>query len=370
MKKLILSLLCLTFLVSLPAQKSNGFKLQGIIGTRLHTGLYETYAARQAWTLKSSLLLGFELSHKRWPAFSLTYLNDRTYWFYNPARTWPIQYYTSNLFGSIHGNYLGAYYQRKIFKYGIGHFWSLYEQPSNSTFPDVNFTNRDIALTFAYKTGRMEFEVVKTFRYFWVPGVKRLDMQYINMKYRLFEKKQSGDQEGSMKNSWVKPLFKIGARSFVVRNAHIPGEGKDILGASFLAGVEFRFKKIPLSLFAERDWWLRLNGGSIYREVKGYVANSVLGLKYSLPKLKSAYFSVGYDWTRDHNTLYQTREKIAKGEEKIDLFIYNVKGIAVGIGIPVFKKFDLDFRSILALRGEKIGNPMRYSLGIAYKIYP
>lgn len=370
MKKLILNLLCMTLFVSLSAQKSNGFKLQGIIGTKLHTGVYDAPSPRQAWPLKSSLLLGFELSHKRWPAFSLTYLNDRTYWFYNPIKTYPIQNYTSTLLGSIHGNYVGAYYRRKIFKYGIGHYWSLVENPVNYTFSNINYTNRDIALTFSLNAGRMEFEVVKLFRYFWVPGVKRIDMQYINLKYRLFEKKQSGDQVGSMKNSWIKPLFKIGARSFVVRNTHIPGEGKDILGASFLAGVEFRYKKIPLSLFAERDWWVRLNGGSPYREVKGYVVNSVLGLKYSLPKWRNTFVAVGYDWTTDHNTIYQTWEKIAKGEEKIDLYIYNVKGIAVGIGIPVFKKFDLDFRSILALRGEKIGNPMRYSLGIAYKIYP
>jgi hypothetical protein len=370
MKKSLLILLHLALFTSLSAQKSNGFKLQAIIGTKLHTGPYEAPAIRQAWPLKSSFLVGFDIAYKRWPAFSLTYLNDRTYTFYNPTRTYPLEYYQSSLYSTLHGNYLGICYQRKNLKYGLGHYWSLFETSVNTTFSSIDYTNRDIALSFAIKAGRMEFEVVKLFRYFWVPGVTRADLQYINMKYRPFRKKHPEGQEKNKRNSIINPVFKIGARGFVVKNTHIPGEGKDILGASFLAGVDFRYKKTPLSFFAERDWWVRFNGGSPYRELKGYVVNSVLGVKYRLPKMRNAFVTVGYDWTTDHNTIYQTWEKIAKGEEKIDLYIYNVKGIAVGVGIPVFKRFDLDLRSILPFRGENIGNPMRYSIGIAYKINP
>ncbi len=180
MKSLLIFIFCTSIFQTIPAQGLKDLSLQGIIGTKLHT--YAGPYGRDAREVVSSLLAGFEIQYKKWPAFTFTYLNDRTYTFHNIERVYPIQYYQSNLFKTIHGNYLGISYQRKNLKYGLGHYWSIVEHSTNFTFPYIDFTNRDIALTFALKTGRMEFEAVKLIRYFWVPGIRRPDLQYINIK--------------------------------------------------------------------------------------------------------------------------------------------------------------------------------------------
>jgi hypothetical protein len=351
------------------SQTGKDFVFQGIIGTKLYTDSYEVTSIDNAWQLKSALSLGVELYYKKWPMLSISYLHDRAYQLYaitnqNPSLA------ESNLFSSSRGNFLGIYYHRKNLKYGFGHYNNLHENSVNYIFPNETFKKRQIALSCALKSGRMEFELVKLFQYHKLFSVFNIDLQYINVKYKLFNPQNTPMRATYKGDNKTQLTFKIGLRGFPVRNDYLPGENKKRVGSSFQTGMELKFKKINTALFAERDWWLRLNGGSLRREVNGYVINSVLGIKYSLPKLKNTFVSVGYDWTTDHNTINQTWEKIAKGEEKVDLYFYNVKGIALGVGIPVFEKFDLDVRSILPLRGEKIGNPMRFSLGIAYKINP
>jgi len=256
-------------------------------------------------------------------------------------------------------------------KYGIANYNSLHEDVVNYIFPNVNFVKSQIAFSYAIKLGRAEFEVVKLIQYKKLFAVFDIDLQYVNIKYRLFDAKNVSVSKLPKKGTKTSLAFKIGLRGFPVKNDYLSGEDKKRLGASFQTGLEWKFKKINTSLFADRDWWVRLNGGSPYRDVNGYVVNSVLGIKYSIPKLNDAFVSIGYNWTTDYNTIYQIWDEVYSGNRKrVDLYFYNVKGIALGLGIPVFEKFDLDLRGILPIRGEKIGNPMRFSLGLVYKINP
>ena len=371
MKKYLIAVLYFYSFYPSYAQNLKSFSAQAIIGTKLHTDNFEGPPIDDAWQLKSSLLLGVEITYRKWPQWSFSYLHDRTHFLYNKERPYPLlNYHDSNLFSSLKGNFWGLYYRKKHFKYGLGYYKSLHEDAVNYIFPGVVFLKQHVALSFSFVSGNAEFEFVKLFQYKKLFSVFGIDNQYFTVKYRLFGKKEGFPRVKTKENAKTSLIFKTGMRGFLVKNTLFPGEQKDRFGTSFLAGIEFKFKKINTSLFVERDWWLRLNGGSPYREIKGYVVNSVFGLKYSLPKLKGTYVSFGYDWTTDYNTINETWEKISAGEEKVDLFYYNIKGLAVGVGFPISRKFDIDLRGILPLRGEKGFNPMRYSLGVAYKIYP
>jgi hypothetical protein len=371
MKHLFLFLILANIYLPIGAQSFQDFNIHGIIGTKLYTDNYEGPNIDEAWQLKSALSFGFELSYKKWPRLSFAYLHDRFYTVYTIKRIYPLQYQESNLFSSSRGNYLGIYYHHKNLKYGLGSYRNLHEDVVNYIFVSEPFIKSQIALSCALKLGRMEFELVKLIQYHKLFSVFNIDLQYLNINYKLFEKKESAPLTKQKNNAKTSLAFKVGLRGFPVRNDYLLGEDKKRVGMSFQTGLEFKFKKINTALFAERDWWVRLNGGSPYREINGYVVNSVLGVKYSIPQWKNAFVSFGYNWTTDYNTMYEIWNEVYSGNRKrVDLYYYNVKGLALGVGIPIFKKFDLDFRSILPLRGEKIGNPMRYSLGIAYKIYP
>lgn len=371
MKHLLLLLFLTNGCCLLSAQAFQNFNIVGILGTRLYTDNDEGPSIGEAWRLKSSLSVGFEISHKKYPGFSLSYLYDMGYVIDNRIYQPPVSSYISNLISYSRGNYYGIYYQKKNLKYGLGYYKNLHEGGVNYTFVSNPFAKKSVALSIALTSGRAEFELVKMFQYHQLFAVFGIDLQYINIKYKLFGKKDAPPLSKSNRNSKTLLAFKVGLRGFPVKNNYLPGEDEKRVGASLQTGIELKFKKIHTALFVERDWWVRLNGGSPTRDLNGYVVNSVLGLKYSLPKWKNAFITAGYDWTTDYNTIYEIRDEVYSGNrDRIDLFYYNVKGIALGIGVPIFKKFDLDFRSILPLRGEKIGNPMRYSLGIAYKIYP
>jgi hypothetical protein len=369
MKKYATIIFLLSAIYGSSAQVFKDFSAQMVLGVKLHTDNYEGPNIDEAWQLKSSMLLGFEGSYRKWPRLSFSYLHDFTFFLVNPVRSNPISTEITNLHSSAKGNFLSIYYRRNRFKYGLGHYSSLHEDIVNYIFPN-GFLKQHIAFSVSFVSRKAEFEFVKLYQYKKNPSLFAIDNQYFTIKYKIFGKKQGFYTITPKENTRTTLTFKTGIRGFAVRNTHLLGEHKDRFGTSFLAGIELTFNKINTSLFAERDWWLRLNGGSPYRDVKGYVVNSVVGLKYAAPRLKGAFVSFGYDWTTDYNTIYETWDKIKTGEAAVDLFYYNVKGLAVGIGFPVSQKFDIDLRGILPIRGEKGFNPMRYSLGMIYKIKP
>jgi hypothetical protein len=274
----------------------------------------------------------------------------------------------TNLFSSTRGNFLGIYYTRKRLKYGLGHYNNLHESIINYLLPYTPFLKRHIAGSICLHSGRAEFEFVKLFQYKRVPTLFSIDNQYFTLKYKIFGKKEWVPSFARKENKKTALSIKLGMRSFRVRNTPVIGERKDRFGVSYLAGIEWKLNRINTSFFAERDWWLRLNAGSPFRDVQGYVTNSVVGIKYHFSKLRGTFLYFGYDWTTDYNTIYETWAKIDAGVEKVDLFYYNVKGLMGGIGFPVTEGFDVEYRGIFPLRGEKGFNPMRHSLGIIYKV--
>jgi hypothetical protein len=130
------------------------------------------------------------------------------------------------------------------------------------------------------------------------------------------------------------------------------------------------FERYNLSLNFERDWWLTVNGGSFIREIKDYVSNSVICVKYH-HKLKNGHllkYGLGYDWITDDATKYETRAAISQGIERKNLWFYNVKGISLSTDFALSKRVNIEIRHIIPVIGEKEFNKSRSSIGFLYKI--
>lgn len=353
MKYLITICACL-LLHTLTAQKG----LHYIIGSRIHTSDYEAPTFPQATDLRSSLLLGLEWQIP-FSKYSLSYLNDRTYSILNPAdNRWP-----SNIYSVSIGNLISIGYIKNRQKFSIGHYWHFNESDLDFYLGFKYRTRRYINLGYSLSFGNAEIEYIKLIQYSRIFVIRGIDLNSIVLKYKMGGTKKSAAAENK-----YSVQFKAGLRGFMVRNTYFLNEERNQFGNSVIVGIAVPWRRIYSTFFFDRDYWVKLNGGSPSRQVKGYVATSVVGINFRPPQLHSFGVSLGYAFIRDNSTIDDTRVKIRNKEADISLWYYNVKGVSIGINYRLFKNYNLDIRGIIPLKGEAGFNPMRYSLGVSYII--
>jgi hypothetical protein len=359
MKKSTLFICSLIISSTLFSQKLSDAHLRLIVGTKLFTDDYEGPLTSEAWQLKSGLIAGVELSHRKFPHLTIQYLHDDHFLIYafNRYSISP----STNFFSRTTGNFIGGYYKRKKMIFGIGYYGSVHQDLFNYVILNLKVKKKHVALTFGFELGRTDFEFVKLIQYSKLFSVFQIDNQYLSIKYHLWDKKQN-----KIKSKEQNFRLLIGSRLFAIKYDHLNGEINSKVGVSFCTGMEYKINKINTSLYVERDWWVRFNAGSENRDVSGYLSNSIIGAKIYIPKLKNTFIKVGYNFITDQNTLFETWKKINNGSEKKSLYYYNVKGICLGFGIPISNNFSLDLRGFIPLQGEKKFNPMRQSLGVIY----
>jgi len=361
MKKNVLFICLLLVSSAIFSQPLSNFDFRLIIGTKLFTDDYEGPKTSEAWQLKSGLITGLELSHRKFPHLAIQYFHDEHFLIYAFVRDSISP--STNFLSRTKGNFLGVQYKAKKIIYGIGYYGSLHQDLFNHIVIGSKYKKEHIALTIGFRFGPAELEFVKLIQYSKLFSIFMIDNQFVSIKHKLNEKKQS---KVKSKEQDLKLL--IGSRIFGIKNNIFPGEANNKIGLSFCTGLEYKIKKINTSIFVERDWWLKLNGGSSKRDVSGYVSNSVIGVKYYIPRFNNFHIIAGYDFITDNNTLFETWKKIYSGVEKRSLYYYNVKGVCFGLGIPVFNNFNLEVRGFIPIQGEKGFNLMRQSLGVTYSI--
>ncbi|MDO8366581.1 MAG: hypothetical protein Q7T20_07295 [Saprospiraceae bacterium] len=361
MNKLNIFIFLLSSSTMLFSQKLNDTHLSLIVGTKLFTDDYEGPAISKAWQLKSGLIVGLAISHPKFPHLAVQYFHDEHFLIYAFDRDSISP--STNFFSRTTGNFLGVQYKRKKIIYGIGYYGSFHQDLFNYVILNLKSKKKHVALSFGFELGRTEFEIVKLIQYSKLISVFQIDNQFVSLKYHLCEKKQN-----KIKSEEQDFKLLIGSRIFAIQNDHLNGEIRNKVGLSFSAGIEYKIKKINTSLYVERDWWMKFNGGSDKRDVSGYVSNSIIGAKLYVPKLNNFFITGGYNFITDNNTLFETWRKIQNGLEKKSLYYYNVKGFCIGFGIPIINNLHLDLRGFIPIQGEKKFNPMRQSLGLTYNI--
>jgi hypothetical protein len=188
MKKLLLFLLFLEInSVNGIGQKFNDLRIEPIVGVRLNDYNFQNPEFPVAFQIFSTPILGAEIQVKNSP-FSLTYLTDRTYTIYNAIVT---EHGISNLTGKSIGNLIQFKYQRKILRYGIGHYWLFHEDFSNYL---ISFSKRTRHLSFSIDIpmDNVEIEYLSLVKYTRGLGIGRFDLQSINFKYHFNQKNKEG----------------------------------------------------------------------------------------------------------------------------------------------------------------------------------
>jgi hypothetical protein len=180
----------------------------------------------------------------------------------------------------------------------------------------------------------------------------------INIRYHVFNQKKH--------DSVAKPVIfsiKLGFRAFSPKLNLNQYETQMKIGLA----PAVKFSIIPrfkfLSLDFERDIYISLNGGSPFRDLNGFVGNSVISAMYHLPSNRVINgVGIGYAAITDHATLYSDRA----GGKSPKFHFYNVRGMSLSIQKD-FKNFDIEARQIIPFHNGKLSSN-RFSIGIFRKL--
>jgi hypothetical protein len=342
--------------------QGNFFDIQGIVGTKLQIHENQLPQYPTAFQVVSKPLLGLKISCRTLPV-SVLYTYDVSFAIYNRKDN---PNGISNLAQKTSGNLVLGIYERKKSFFELGHYWQKHESFTGFAF-GLDKRSNFIVTGFGLKFGQTDIDFQRRIMYkplfaVFVPGYNS-----INIRYHIGRRRDDGH------NFYPKSLklnLLIGFRLFPIHQDPQPGEDFSLLGTSLHLGAELLITKLNVSINLERDWWLALNGGSYTREIKGYVSNTILGVRYHLPlhDEKTMKFGLGAAFITDNNTLYETRININPGPYSVRLWYYNVKGISLSVSYPITKQFDVEARQIISYAGEKGYNPMRSSVGVIYRI--
>jgi hypothetical protein len=162
----------------------------------------------------------------------------------------------------------------------------------------------------------------------------------------------------------------IGGRFFSTQNIElVAGEYLFPVGTSVLVGMEIIHNKSGLSLSAERDWWLAINGGSLTRDVKGYINTAFVSAGYHKQLKNNRFLRFKLGWAAIVD--YDKRGKIGPSTRNRDkLGTYQVKGVGAAVSYELFKSTDVELRHIFPVWGDRLFNPLRTSVGLIYRYNP
>lgn len=162
----------------------------------------------------------------------------------------------------------------------------------------------------------------------------------------------------------------IGGRFFSTQNIELlAGEYLFPIGTSVLAGIEVMHNKSGLSLSAERDWWLAINGGSFRRDVKGYINTAFVSAGYHKQLKNNRFLRFKLGWAAIVD--YDKRGKLGPDTRNRDkLGTYQVKGVGAAVSYELFKSTDVELRHVFPVWGDRLFNPLRTSVGLIYRYNP
>jgi len=340
--------------------------VSGIAGIKIHSNQNKLPEYPDAWQMLSSPLFGFKISHKKLP-IDLIYTHDFTYAIYNEVGNNPAG--ISNVPQKSGGNLLLLQYNKNILLAGIGHYQRKHESFTLFVVPEANKTENLIVLSAGLHFRKLDIDYQRQIQYKPFFGVFDWGFQSINLRYHIGKHQKIVPKKLT---KFMEIEIRTGGRLSPVKQTFLTGETSSLVKLSPNIGIDIYFDRINTSVLFDRDWWIAINGGSFQRDIKGYVSNSTIGLCYHIQTKKEKIIKVGAGvaYIIDHNSIYEARTKINQGLLKPNSWYYNVKGLYFSYYHPVTDNVELEFRQILPLINEKLFNPSRTSLGLAYKFKP
>jgi hypothetical protein len=162
----------------------------------------------------------------------------------------------------------------------------------------------------------------------------------------------------------------MGARFFLTANIELI-EGEDLrpIGTAPTVGLQFLHKKTGITMTFERDWWLSLNGGSVQRDVKGYINSSFVSVGYRKHLKNEKHVNVKVGWSAIID--YNLRKDLTVATPHVNkLTTYQVKGVGVALAYELLPKTDVEIKHTFPLLGDELFNPLRASIGLIHRFNP
>jgi hypothetical protein len=371
MKIYIIGLLSMILIIQ-NIKSQNKFKINPIIGIRLHQldgHGYPSYKYRQVAT---SPIIGLEIKNEKNPiilSYRFNYLTEL-----DNLRDSTISLRNESAVQAIFREHqIDIYYifkkknNQEKFRIGLGHLWEKKENIISYIFDNIPRSGKSVTLSVMIPTKWLKIEFKEKVEY--QPDLAAFDKwkHSINFLYD-FEKNKNTEHKNLIIG------FLMGLRAFPITYKNTGGfERYDKIGISGQLGLEFYVPKFRTSFNIERDWWIALSGGNPIREIKGYITTSIVGLRYHHPlkNEKNIKIGIGASYITDNEQMQAVKERLlAPGftPPDSDLFFYNLKGIALSLSYSITKHIDSEFRHTVVLKGEDKYSVMRSSLGIIYRL--
>ncbi|HRD81873.1 MAG TPA: hypothetical protein PLL53_14010 [Saprospiraceae bacterium] len=344
-------------------------QIRPVIGARNHTDGWVGFRTSGPRYVISSVLLGVDISLDSLP-ISMAFHRDWSNEYFDvftmrelgisQKQTW------------IENHLLFKYRMKKKNAIGIGYYHMKRENIAHHTF-NSNRDNKGLLLSYSQKLDWLSIELRNKISLQPIFGFIVDDVLYsIVMTYTIHDPTNEKDENHKAKSK-IAVNGLLGTRFFSTKGMTIiPNEDFDKIGISPTIGIEILDRKSNFSLNLEKDIWISLNGGSPFREVKGYLNSTFIGIKYHLALKNERHIrmGLGYSMIRD---LDKTRYLVIPSPYNTDgLVNYQVKGIGVTASYELFKNTDIELKHTFPIRSlnEPLFNPTRFSAGIIYRAHP
>ncbi len=362
MQKKVAINLAILFLLTNPAgaqKRLQGVSLALSCGSKLSLNQSELPEFPKAFRVNTSLLMAGELSVNGFP-LSLFYSFD---YFIALQSSSSQNTSISHIYEKYTGNLLAIRYNHNNMYFGLGHYWQHAENWGKYQFPYSTFKKtKNITGIIGFRNNGLEIDYQPSVAYSPLFGGIDLEIHSINARFLLSKPKATPAKSDN------RLLFYLTGRLFILQREQLTGEDFAKIGVSPGLGIAFCFPKINSCLFAERDFWVALNGGSFERPVKGFISNSIVGIKYKCRVAEDKYIQsgLGMAYITDQMTQYRTRELISQGKANRRLWYYNIKGVSISLEYMTNERMALQCRHIIPFTGESKYQPERTSVGINY----
>lgn len=335
----------------------NTFHLQPHIGVRFRDDKLPSFNTTDKKVPISLLKVGIRFSSNRCPIF----VEASTALFLEP--TFDYSFNTSIIGKRVIQNYDIALIRRKSI-YGIGFVDSKVENPAVILFGGFRHY-RGAGLFYRRNSGPLSVEIRSELIF--KPAFSGLAPTNGNFAFDCLynfggKKSEDGRESVATRSFWLSAT--IGSRFFRNKSNSIvlSGEETPKIGISPAFGIDVLFRKWPIGLSVEKDFWVSINGGHPVRNFKGFIANTGFGLKWHhfLKNGRHLRIGVSYLITRD----IELQEVMPIQPTKI----YQIHGIGTSVSYEIFPRTELEFRNNFPFDGRKPFEARLMTLGLFYRL--
>jgi len=346
-------------------------KIHPVIGVRNHTNGLPNIRPGGPSILITAPVLGVDITSKNSPIF------------FSIQKDWNMEFVPHTDLSQTLGYSIGQYWTENNFllRYqfnqnygvGLGYYFMHRENDGNHSFGDrVVRTWQGLLLSISKQINWLTIEArtkVTLKPNFGALGEAQHSLVFA---YRFGQEGDEAETESKF-NQHFQLNAVLGTRFFPISGVKVlKNEKFGAIGIAPTIGIELLYKKYNLSFNIEKDVWLSVNGGSARREVKGYIASTLIGLKYHalLKNERHIRVGLGYSLIRDLDKMALLTDPSPYNQK--GLSIYQVKGIGASVSYELFSNADVELKHTFPIRSldEKLFNPIRFSAGVLYRINP